>query len=43
MSLSSFDSFQSRFVSYLLNRPRITPGHYSQWNSYLHEAYSNDI
>ena len=23
MSLSSFDSFQSRFVTYLLNRPRI--------------------
>jgi len=24
MSLSPFDSFQSRFVTYLLNRPRIT-------------------
>jgi len=23
MSLSPFESFQSRFVSYLLNRPRI--------------------
>jgi len=23
MSLSPFDSFQSRFVTYLLNRPRI--------------------
>ena len=25
MSLSPFDSFQSRFVTYLLNRPRIMP------------------
>jgi len=24
MSLSPFDSFQSRFVTYLLNRPRIS-------------------
>jgi hypothetical protein len=20
----------------------ITPGHHSQWNSYMHKAYSND-
>jgi len=25
MSLSPFDSFQSRFVTYLLNRPRTKP------------------
>jgi len=21
----------------------ITPGHHSQWNSYMHKSYSNDI
>jgi glycogen debranching enzyme len=36
MSLSSFDSFQSRFVTYLLNCPRIK----LDWTSYSRKNFT---
>jgi len=35
MSLSPFDSFQSRFETYLLNFPRITQRMIPAWHQYL--------
>ena len=39
MSLSPFDSFQSRFVTYLLNRPRVYIYIYSSWVFVIQSDY----
>jgi hypothetical protein len=34
---------QNKTITFTGVNQSITPGHNSQWNSYLHKVYSNDI